>query len=329
MLFRVLDRPLDDYAEVAGRIEGLDGVRYALPLVEGFAAFWRGDYEIAADRLHGARFIANSFGGSHAQRDILRHYLSAEEAGGSIDVTMSAEIQTLVSRDKPVTVLPDLPPLHGGIVGFLGYDVVREVERLPSPPPDDLGLPDAVLSVIGHLAAFDHWRQRVCLIENVLVGALGRVCGPRYGVVTWSPRLRREALDHLDRVGLGDQAFQRADTLSGGQQQRVALARTLMQGPSLVLADEPVASLDPENAASVMDLLFRVCREDRLTVLCTLHQVDLALEWADRLIGLRDGRKVLDQRADGTSRAEAMEVYRRIAAPATDADTRAEAVLAS
>ncbi len=67
-------------------------------------------------------------------------------------------------------VLPDLPPLHGGVVGFLGYDVVREVERLPDAPPDDLGLPDAVLSVIGHLAAFDHWRQRVCLIENVLVG---------------------------------------------------------------------------------------------------------------------------------------------------------------
>jgi anthranilate synthase component 1 len=65
--------------------------------------------------------------------------------------------------------LPDMPPLHGGIVGFLGYDIVREVERLPEPPPDDLGLPDAVLSVIGHLAAFDHWRQRVWLIENVVV----------------------------------------------------------------------------------------------------------------------------------------------------------------
>jgi len=67
-------------------------------------------------------------------------------------------------------VLAGLPPLHGGVVGFLGYDVVREVERLPAPPPDDLGMPDAVLSVIGHVAAFDHWRQRVWLIENVVVG---------------------------------------------------------------------------------------------------------------------------------------------------------------
>jgi anthranilate synthase component I len=66
--------------------------------------------------------------------------------------------------------LPDLPPLHGGVVGYLGYDVVREVERLPEPPPDDLGHPDAVLSVIGQIAAFDHWRQRVTLVENVVVG---------------------------------------------------------------------------------------------------------------------------------------------------------------
>ncbi|MHB8669593.1 MAG: anthranilate synthase component I family protein [Acidimicrobiales bacterium] len=69
--------------------------------------------------------------------------------------------------------MPELPPLHGGIVGYLGYDVVREVERLPSPPPDDLGLPDAVLSVIGQLAVFDHWRQRVTLIDNVMVGRAG------------------------------------------------------------------------------------------------------------------------------------------------------------
>src|SRR5690606_26819278 len=65
--------------------------------------------------------------------------------------------------------LPDLPPLHGGIMGYLGYDVVREVERLPEVPDDDLGLPDAVVSVIGELAAYDHWRQRVALIENVIV----------------------------------------------------------------------------------------------------------------------------------------------------------------
>ncbi|MFB9835855.1 phosphonate ABC transporter ATP-binding protein [Actinoallomurus acaciae] len=135
---------------------------------------------------------------------------------------------------------------------------------------------------------------RLTVLENVLTGALGRVRGPRYGIVTWPRSLRQEALEHLDRVGLADRAYQRTASLSGGQQQRVAIARALMQRPELVLADEPVASLDPESAASVMDLLVRVCREDGLTVVCTLHQVELALRWTRRVVGLRDGTVVLD-----------------------------------
>jgi phosphonate transport system ATP-binding protein len=154
---------------------------------------------------------------------------------------------------------------------------------------------------------------RLSCLENVLIGALGRLVGPRYGVLTYSKAHRREAMEHIERVGLTGQAYQRADTLSGGQRQRVALARMLMQRPSLVLADEPVASLDPENAEAVMNLLFQVCLEERLTVLCTLHQVDLALGWAHRLVGLRDGRKVLDRAAAGLGKADVMEVYRRVA----------------
>jgi phosphonate transport system ATP-binding protein len=153
---------------------------------------------------------------------------------------------------------------------------------------------------------------RSTCIENVLSGALGRVRGPRLGVLSYPKALRREAVDHLDRVGLADRAFQRADTLSGGQQQRVAISRTLMQGPELVLADEPVASLDPETSAQVMDVLFRVCVEERLTVVCSLHQVELAMGWAHRLVGLRDGEKVLDRPATGLDEAEVMAVYQRV-----------------
>jgi phosphonate transport system ATP-binding protein len=135
---------------------------------------------------------------------------------------------------------------------------------------------------------------RLTVLENVLTGALGRVRGPRYGLVTWSRADRAEAVEQLGRVGLADRAYQRADSLSGGQQQRVAIARMLMQRPDLVLADEPVASLDPETAAGVMDLLFRICVEDRLTIVCTLHQIELALSWTRRVVGLRDGAVVLD-----------------------------------
>ena len=153
---------------------------------------------------------------------------------------------------------------------------------------------------------------RLNCLENVLIGGLGRLSLPRYGALTYPKAMRAEAREHLDRVGLADLADRRADTLSGGQQQRVAIARTLMQRPAVLLADEPVASLDPENAGVVMDLLFRVCMEDKLTVVCTLHQVDLALGWAHRIVGLRDGHKVLDRPAVGLSRDEAMEIYQRV-----------------
>jgi phosphonate transport system ATP-binding protein len=157
-------------------------------------------------------------------------------------------------------------------------------------------------------------------MENVLAGAYGRVRGPRYGVVTWPVSLRREALEHLDKVGIADRAFQRTDTLSGGQQQRVAIARTLMQQPEIVLADEPVASLDPEISAQVMEVLFKVTTEAGFTVITSLHQVDLALGWAQRLVGLRDGKLVLDRPASGLSTDEVMSVYQRLDPTGAKAD---------
>jgi len=153
---------------------------------------------------------------------------------------------------------------------------------------------------------------RITVMENVLAGALGRLKRPRLGVVSYPRSVRREAFSHLDRVGLAPQAFQRADTLSGGQQQRVAIARTLLQRPELLLADEPVASLDPESSAQVMALLLGVCREEKLTVIVSLHQVELAFGWADRLVGLRDGRVVLDADSRQVDQSQVMEIYRRV-----------------
>lgn len=112
-------------------------------------------------------------------------------------------------------------------------------------------------------------------------------------------------------MGLASAAFQRADTLSGGQMQRVAIARSLMQHPALLLADEPVASLDPESSAQVLELIGRIAREDSRTVICTLHQVELALGWSDRIVGLQAGRLVLDRPATELSLDSVMEVYRR------------------
>jgi phosphonate transport system ATP-binding protein len=161
---------------------------------------------------------------------------------------------------------------------------------------------------------------RITAIENVLSGALGSLSGPRFGVRTYPFKLRKLAMEHLDRVGLADYAFQRADTLSGGQMQRVAIARSLMQEPQLMLADEPVASLDPESSAQVMEILLQIAKEDQLTVMVTLHQVELAIGWAQRIVGLRDGEVVLDSPAEGLDQDEVMNVYRRVIPEGMDAD---------
>lgn len=161
---------------------------------------------------------------------------------------------------------------------------------------------------------------RITALENVLSGALGSLTGPRFGVASYPLKFRKQALEHLDRVGMADYAFQRADTLSGGQMQRVAIARSLMQQPSVMLADEPVASLDPESSAQVMEIMLRVATEENLTVLVTLHQVELALGWAERIIGLRDGEVVLDDAPKKIGKKKVMEVYQRVATDDVDVE---------
>jgi phosphonate transport system ATP-binding protein len=135
---------------------------------------------------------------------------------------------------------------------------------------------------------------RLSAIDNVLTGTLARTPLWRVLARRFAPADRQLALASLDRVGLLDHAYRRADSLSGGQQQRVAIARVLAQGGRVLLADEPVASLDPESARHVLATLARIARDERIAVLCSLHQVGLACEYADRLIGLRAGRVVFD-----------------------------------
>ncbi|WP_307841243.1 phosphonate ABC transporter ATP-binding protein [Streptomyces endocoffeicus] len=167
---------------------------------------------------------------------------------------------------------------------------------------------------IGFVFQQFHLVGRLSVLENVCTGALGSLRGPRLGLLSYPRAVRERALDGLEQVGLAAHAFQRADTLSGGQQQRVAVARALMQEPGLLLADEPVASLDPESSAQVMRLLARVAQERELTVLCSLHQVDLALSWAHRIVGLRSGRVVMDVATEGIDRATVMRLYEEVAA---------------
>lgn len=136
--------------------------------------------------------------------------------------------------------------------------------------------------------------KRVSVLTNVLTGRLGYTPALAGCVNYFSEACRDRALDNLERLGLLDKSYQRVETLSGGQQQRVGIARALMQEPVLVLADEPVSSLDPASAKAILDILAEINARDGATVLCNLHQPGLARQYARRIIGLKKGGKVFD-----------------------------------
>jgi phosphonate transport system ATP-binding protein len=151
--------------------------------------------------------------------------------------------------------------------------------------------------------------RRSSVLRNVANGALGHH-GTLWTALGGLPAAELAAArGHLAKVGLAELAARRADTLSGGQAQRVAIARALAQRPRVLLADEPVASLDPEAAKDILSLLQRLAVKDQLAVLCVLHQVDLAYAYADRVVGIRDGRAVFDLPRSQLSRDEVRRLY--------------------
>ena len=135
---------------------------------------------------------------------------------------------------------------------------------------------------------------RLNVISNVLMGRINYNSLMKTMFVMFSPQERAFAIRALDRLDVSGQALQRADTLSGGQQQRVAIARALVQEPKILLADEPIASLDPRNAQIVMDALQTINKEDGITVICNLHTLDTAKKYCDRVIGMKLGKMIFD-----------------------------------
>jgi phosphonate transport system ATP-binding protein len=136
--------------------------------------------------------------------------------------------------------------------------------------------------------------KRSTALTNVLAGSL-RDISPWLSLVNYCyPAQKQKALDIFEQLGLSEKAFQRASHLSGGQQQRVGIARALMQNPSIILADEPVSSLDPASVKSIMETLKEINRRDGVTIICNLHLPELAKEYGHRIIGLRKGKIVFD-----------------------------------
>jgi phosphonate transport system ATP-binding protein len=151
--------------------------------------------------------------------------------------------------------------------------------------------------------------KRSSVLTNVMSGRLGYV-NPIYSLFNYfPPKERAHAMQALQRVGISEKANNRASALSGGQQQRVGIARALMQDPEMMLADEPVASLDPATSHSVMKYLELLNKEDGLTVLCSLHFLSLARAYADRVIALKDGRLEYDGPPEDIDEARFRQIY--------------------
>jgi phosphonate transport system ATP-binding protein len=151
---------------------------------------------------------------------------------------------------------------------------------------------------IGYIFQQFNLVNRLSVLDNVLLGGLGRMPRWRGSLGLFNAEEKQRAMANLDRVGLADLAAQRASTLSGGQQQRVAIARALTQQAEVILADEPIASLDPESARKVMEILADINRRDGKTVVVTLHQVDYAIRYCPRAVALKAGRIHFDGRGD-------------------------------
>jgi len=211
-----------------------------------------------------------------------------------------------------------------GVVGRSGAGkstLLRMINRLVEPTAGTIAFDGVEITGLRGKALRD-WRARCAMIfqqfnlvgqldvlNNVLIGRLNDMPTARSLLRLWRPADVAVALSALEQFDIGALASQRADSLSGGQQQRVAIARALVQQPSLILADEPIASLDPRNTRIVMDALQRINRHYGITVLCNLHSLDLARTYCDRLVGMASGRLAFDGPASAFTPAAARDLY--------------------
>ena len=211
-----------------------------------------------------------------------------------------------------------------GVIGRSGAGkstLLRLINRLIEPSEGSI-LADGVDVTRLRGRALREWRARTAMIfqqfnlvnrldvlTNVLIGGLVHVPAPRMLLRLFTEAERARAVALLDRLGLFEVAMNRADELSGGQQQRVAIARALMQQPNTLLADEPIASLDPLNAKLVMDALADLNKRDGITVICNLHTLDTARAFCRRIVGMAAGRIVFDGPPEALTEAALVAIY--------------------
>jgi phosphonate transport system ATP-binding protein len=238
-------------------------------------------------------------------------------------------VQNLTRRfgDKAAVNDVSLSIEAGSFVGVIGRSgagkstLLRMVNRLQDPSSGAIRWKDQDITALRGQDLRD-WRTRCAMVfqqfnivgrldvmTNVLMGRLNHGPQLRSLLKMWSSQDRAIAVSALEMFDMTGLAAQRAESLSGGQQQRVAIARALVQEPDIILADEPIASLDPRNTKLVMDSLLRLNRHFGITVICNLHDLDIAKEYCGRLVGMAQGRVVFDGAPDSLTEAAARELY--------------------
>lgn len=245
---------------------------------------------------------------------------------GELDMVAAVQVKNLIKSFNKKNILSglDLTIPQGVMVALIGASGsgkstllrhlagLTEADRKSDSSVLTLGLPvqkQGVLSSdirrvrasIGYVFQQFNLVGRLTVLQNVLLGCLGRMSRLRGTLGLFNAEEKERALQALKRVGLLEHAYRRASTLSGGQQQRVAIARALCQQADVILADEPIASLDPESARNVMEILADINEKDGKTVIVTLHQVDYALEYCRHAVALKAGRKYFDGPIEGLS----------------------------
>ena len=240
--------------------------------------------------------------------------------------------------DKMAVSEVDLAIAPGAFIGVIGRSgagkstLLRMINRLQEPTSGRIVFDGQDVTALKG-QALRLWRAQAAMIfqqfnlvgrldvlTNVLMGRLSTMPAWRAFTKSWSADDRAIALSALDQFDIAPLAAQRADSLSGGQQQRVAIARALAQEPGLILADEPIASLDPRNTKIVMDALLRINKHFGITVLCNLHSLDLARTYCDRLVGMAQGRVVFDGAPDALTDDVARDLYGLEAGEVMDLD---------
>jgi phosphonate transport system ATP-binding protein len=249
----------------------------------------------AAAAVASVKDVSKTFGARKALNGV-----SVEVGAGEMVALIGPSGSGKSTLLRSITGLQSIDPGKGTITVF--GEVVQKNGRTT-------GATRAARQKLGMIFQQFNLVGRLSLFSNVMLGALGRIPGWKGLLGVWPSEDKQRAMAALHRVGVSDYAAQRANTLSGGQQQRGAIARAMVQGAKAILADEPVASLDPVSARKVMELLVELNKRDGFGVIVTLHQVDYAIRYCDRVIALKAGQIVYDGPSTGLDTKQLIDIY--------------------